>query len=81
MVDVHTLGLPLPCKAGIHLLVQLKAPRDGVPDDGMTAGLEVETVTHTCRMSEQDRHLPPIPRLVHSRLVYRAGLRKCLAQA
>lgn len=47
--------LALPIYSGNSLIIKLKIPRRAKPNDVMARPLEVKTMTHTCRVSQETR--------------------------
>src|SRR5215203_3494 len=52
--------LTLSIDASNSLIVKLKIPRNAKPDDMMARPLEVKSMAHACRMSEQTGDVPGI---------------------
>lgn len=63
MMDGHCLSLSLSPKTDVGLLVQFESPRQAVPNQDVTTGLDVQTVTCGCGMDQRYRKLSCVPQL------------------
>ena len=63
MVDGHGLCLSLPPETRIGLLVEFKAPRQAIPNQDMSARLDVQAVASGCRVDQSHRKLSSVPEL------------------
>ena len=55
------MGLSLPPKPGIGLLIQLQRPGQPKPDQDVSALLDVQAMSGRCRMDQGDRDVSSIP--------------------
>ena len=55
------MGLPLPPKTSVGLLIQFQRPGQSEPDQDVSTLLDVQTVSGRCRMDQCDRDVPGVP--------------------
>lgn len=69
VVDAADVLLPRTVQPLVRLLVQFQAPRQTVPNDEVSAILQIQSMPYARRMCQRDGNLTAIPRIDIGRLV------------